>query len=281
MRRRTFRLLLSLATLTAFVSSAAAQVPGQPYRVSDREVARLLDRIKSKTDTFRASLKQALKQNRLDRTLREENVNDYVKAFAEDTKRLDDHFDHHKSNTADVNSVLQRAERIHTFMALHPLDARAQGDWATLRTDLELLASAYNISWEWGREWRTPPFVDPPYRINDKQVEELIHRIESQSDVFRKNLDSALDQSRLDGTRREDDINAFIKEFYQETRRLHEHFDSHKATASDVQTVLERAGQIDQFMRRNRPDREAQREWRQLRAYLDELARLYQVNWRW
>jgi len=283
MRKGFFLVLLSLSTLTTFVSSAAAQVSAQPYRVSDREVARLLDRIKSKTNTFRDSLKQALNESRLDRTLREENVNDYVKAFAEETKRLDDHFDHHKSTTADVNSVLQRAARIHAFMALHPLNTRAQGDWATLRTDLELLAAAYNVSWQWGGEYRTPPFAEVPYRVDDAQVEALIHRIESQSDVFRKNLDAALDQSRLDGTRREDDINAFVKEFYQETKRLHEHFDSHKATASDVQNVLNRAAQIDQFMRRNRlkRDREAKQEWQQLRAYLDELARLYQVNWRW
>jgi len=50
-----------------------------------------------------------------------------------------------------------------------------------------------------------------------------------------------------------------------------------------VQTVLNRAGQINQFMRRNRLQRdgEAQREWLQLRAQLEELARLYNVNWRW
>ncbi len=267
----------------ALVATGGAQVVGQPYRISDREVARLLDRIKSKTNTFRESLKKALNKSRIDRTQREEDINAYVKAFEEETKRLDDHFDHHKSTTADVDSVLQRASRINTFMTLHPLDARAQGDWATLRTDLELLANAYNISWQWGGEWRTPPFVDLPYRVSDKQVEELIHRIETQSDQFRKSLDSALDQSRLDGTRQEDDINAFVKEFYKETQRLHEHFDSHKSTASDVQTVLERAGQIDQFMRRNRlkRDRDAQKEWLGLRAYLDELARLYNVNWRW
>jgi hypothetical protein len=87
----------------------------------------------------------------------------------------------------------------------------------------------------------------------------------------------------LDGTRREDDINSFVKEFYQETKRLHEHFDSHKSTASDVQTVLTRARQIDQFMRRNRlqRDREAQREWIMLKRHLDELASVYQVGWQW
>src|SRR6266853_6319140 len=140
----TFAMLLMLS------ASGAAQVASQPYRVSDREVSRLLDRIKSKTNTFRDSLKKALNHSRLDRTQREENINEYVKAFDEDTKRLDDHFDHHKSTVADVDSVLQRAARIDTFMTLRPLNGRVQGDWAALRADLELLANAYNISWQWG-----------------------------------------------------------------------------------------------------------------------------------
>ncbi len=267
----------------ALVSSAGAQVSGQPYRISDREVARLLDRIKSKTSTFRDSLKKALNKSRIDRTQREDDINAYVKAFEEETKRLDDRFDHHKSTAADVESVLNRAARIDAFMVRHPLDARVQGDWATLRGDLELLANAYNISWQWSAEGRTPPFADLPYRISDKQVEEIIHRIESQSDEFRKSLDRALDKSRLDGTRSEDDINSFVKEFYKETKLLHDHFDSHKSTASDVQMVLNRAAQVDQFMRRNRlrNDQDARRDWARLTGYLDELARVYSVNWRW
>ena len=276
-------ILACVAVLMALASTAGAQVVGQPYRISDREVAQLLDRIKSKTGAFRSSLKKALNQSRLDQTTRDDDVNAYVKAFEEETKRLDDNFDHHKSTVADVDSVLQRASRVNTFMTLHPLDGRVEGDWATLRADLELLANAYNISWQWGSEWRTPPFVELPYRISDKQVEEIIHRIESQSDVFRKSLDRALDKSRLDGTRQEDDINSFVKEFYKETKRLRDHFDSHKSTVSDVQTVLDRAAQIDQFMRRNRLKRgkEAQKEWLQLRMNLDELAQVYNVNWRW
>ena len=283
MRTKIFFIAFSVAVLMALVSTAGAQVVGQPYRISDRDVARLLDQIKNKTGTFRNSLKKALNQSRLDRTTREDDINAFVKAFEGETKRLDDNFDHHKSTVADVDSVLQRASRIDTFMTLHPLDARVQGDWAALRADLELLANAYNTSWQWGREWRTPPFVELPYRISDKQVEEIIHRIESQSDAFRKSLDRALDKSRLDGTRREDDINSFVKEFYKETKRLHDQFDSHKSTASDVQTVLDRAAQIDQFMRRNRlrNDQDARRDWATLRGYLDELARVYSVNWRW
>lgn len=283
MRKSIFLVVLSIAMLMALITRGSAQVSGQPYRASDREVAQLLDRIKKSTGNFRDSLKKALNHSRLDRTTREDDVNAYVKAFEEETKRLDDNFDHHRSTAGDVDSVLQRASRINTFMTMHPLDGRAQSDWSILRGDLELLANAYSISWQWGGDWRTPPFGDLPYRVGDRDVEQIIHRIESQSDAFRKSLDAALDRSRLDGTRQEDDINSFVKEFYKETKRLHDHFDSHKSTTSDVQTVLDSAAQIDQFMRRNRlkHDRDAQREWVQLRANLDELARVYNVNWRW
>ena len=166
---------------------------------------------------------------------------------------------------------------------LHPLDQRTQAARATLRSDLELLASAYNISWRWGGAYGPlyPPVSELPYRVSDKEVEDVIHRLESQSDTFRKSLDSALDKSRFNGTRREDDINAFVKDFYKETKTLHDHFDSHKSTAGDVQAVLDRAAQIDQFMRRNRLKKDAQKDWTVLRAYLDELAQVYSVTWRW
>jgi len=266
----------------ALASNAAGQVTGEPYRVSDKEVVRLLDRIKNETDTFRKSLKDALNKSRFDRTRREDDINAYVKNFEEETKRLDDNFDHHKSTTSDVDSVLDRAARIDGFMSRYPLTGRAQGDWATLRADLEQLASAYNVSWRWGGGYIAPPVGgDIPYRVTDKEVEEIIHRIEHQSDTFRKSLDSALDKSRFNGSRREDDINAFVKDFYKETKTLHDHFDHHKSTSNDVQTVLDRAAQIDQFMRRNRLRRQAQNDWSNLRASLDDLARVYNVSWRW
>jgi archaellum component FlaC len=282
--RTKISLLACLVVLigTALAPDAAAQIPGQPYRISDREVARLLDQIKKESNTFRNSLKDALNKSRFDRTGRENDINAYVKDFEEQTKRLDDNFDNHKSTVADVDSVLSRAARIDQFMTRNPLTSRAQGDWSALRSDLDRLASTYNVSWRWGGELG-PVVSSLPYRITDKEVEALIHRIESQSDTFRHSLDSALDRSRLNNTRREDDINAFVKEFYKETKRLHDNFDHHKSTANDVRTVLDRATQIDQFMRRNRlrNDRDAVRDWAQLRALLDELAGVYNVTYRW
>ena len=45
--------------------------------------------------------------------------------------------------------------------------------------------------------------------------------------------------------------------------------------------ALDRAAQIDQFRRRNRLKEDAQKDWTVLGAYLDELARVYSVTWRW
>jgi hypothetical protein len=49
-----------------------------------------------------------------------------------------------------------------------------------------------------------------------------------------------------------------------------------------VQSVLDRAADIDSFMRRNPMRRNnAEREWSRLRGNLDELAQAYNVGWQW
>src|SRR5216684_8371201 len=123
--------------------------------------------------------------------------------------------------------------------------------------------------------------IGQPYRISDREVEKLIHRMEQQSDKFRKSLDSALDKSRFNGSTREDDINAFVKDFYRETKHLHDQFDHHKSTSPDVESVLERARRIDSFMNRYPLSARAQNDWATLKTSLDELASAYNVSWRW
>ncbi len=49
------------------------------------------------------------------------------------------------------------------------------------------------------------------YRGTSQSVLQLIHRIEDRTDLFRKGLDAALDQSTLDGSRAEDNINLFVQ----------------------------------------------------------------------
>ena len=128
--------------------------------------------------------------------------------------------------------------------------------------------------------WTTPAQI--PYRISDKEVENMLHRLRRDSDKFKKSVDSALDKSSLNGTNREDDINAFVKDFYKESDNLYDRFKDHKSVSGDVQNVLDRASRIDGFMHRHQfRNNKAERDWNAVRADLDQLAEAYNVTWTW
>src|SRR5213594_158167 len=82
---KTKLIFFGVTFVLAIISAASGQVNTQPYRISDREVVRLLDRIKNETNTFRKSLKDALNKSRFDRTRREDDINTFVKNFEDET----------------------------------------------------------------------------------------------------------------------------------------------------------------------------------------------------
>jgi hypothetical protein len=248
---------ISLAAIAVTLAAAAisqAQVIGQPYRLSDKEVERIIRRIENQANTFRKIVDASLDRSRIDGTRREDDINAFIRAFDEQTKRLHDRFNDHKSVATDVEAVLDRASSIDSFMLRQRLNDRAQNAWSALKTSLDDLALAYNVTWRWGGSVDIAPATTTgkPYRLNDTEIEQILHRIEQRSEKFRSSLDRSLDKSRLDGTSREDDINGFIKKFDLEVKRLHDRFDDRKSVAADVQTVLASAAAIDDFMRRHR-----------------------------
>lgn len=118
------------------------------------------------------------------------------------------------------------------------------------------------------------------YRGTYQSVQQLIHRIEDRTDLFRNSLDAALDQSSLEGTNAEDNINLFVRDFDTAVTRLRERFDRRQSTSADAQEVLNRAAVIDRFMRRRQLDARVQRQWANVRLQLNQLARVYNnVAW--
>ena len=121
-----------------------------------------------------------------------------------------------------------------------------------------------------------------PYRVSEQQqVDQLLRRIETRSTQFRQSLYAALDQSRIDGTRQEDNINDFVRNFETATATLRDRFRQRRDVAGDVSEVLTQAAFIDRFMGRHRLASTAEENWSGLRSDLDVLARYYNVAWRW
>jgi hypothetical protein len=120
-----------------------------------------------------------------------------------------------------------------------------------------------------------------PSRLSDDQVERLLERIEKAADKFRGSLEDALDKSRVDDSRLEDDVNRYVREFEAATDRLEKRFDDDKSSAEDVREVMTRAASINGMMGRFEFTDRAQSDWRLLRSDLNELARAYGVTWEW
>ena len=136
----------AMAGLAAVPSMSLAQ---EPSRLSDDQVERLLERIEKAADKFRGSLKDALDKSRVDDSRLEDDVNRYVREFEDATDRLEKRFDDDKSSAEDVREVMTRAASINSMMSRFEFTDRAQSDWRLLRSDLNELARAYGVTWEW------------------------------------------------------------------------------------------------------------------------------------
>lgn len=118
-----------------------------------------------------------------------------------------------------------------------------------------------------------------PYRISDRQVENLLARLETRSDSFRTNLDRALDASRYNERSAEENINEFVKDFENATDELRRKFGDRASVGADASNLIVYAARIDDFMRNNlRGYRVVQRDWNLLRRDLNTLANYYNLS---
>jgi hypothetical protein len=129
--------------------SVVARAQDTPYRLSDKDVKKLMAQLKKDTGRFRKSFDSSLDRSRLNGTNREDDINHFLKNYEDSTERLYSRFKDNKSVGADVEAVLDGAAELDRFMTRRLASERAERDWAAVRDDLRRLADAYNVSWRW------------------------------------------------------------------------------------------------------------------------------------
>ena len=121
-------------------------------------------------------------------------------------------------------------------------------------------------------------------RISDherRQLRDLARRIEDRSRSFQRNLDRALDRSRIDDTRREDNINELAREFRNAADRFRNVAgDSNDLYRSqdEARTLIQFANRIENRLRRVRLDSRTANDWYQIRADLRTVADIYRLR---
>lgn len=97
---------------------------------------------------------------------------------------------------------------------------------------------------------------------------------------FRSSLRRALNHSRLDGSAREDELNAQAARLEREMRRVSEdwngYHDAHR-TRAHVSRAINSAYDINRTMQRRRMNPNVQEQWRGVRRELNMLAEVFEL----
>jgi hypothetical protein len=137
---------------------------------------------------------------------------------------------------------------------------------------------------QWGQRRDDDNYGRRNGRLSDQDrrfLRDVARRIDDRSGSFQRNVDRALDRSRIDDTPREDNINDRVRDFRRAAARFRDRAgDGNNINNSrgEAQQLLSSAAQIDRLVRRVRLDGRAQSDWSQIRSDLHTVANFYNLR---
>ena len=278
MKKQLFSLFAFLVLALTSVVIADAQTRARAYRVTDNQVQTLLNRIETRTDTYKGALNPTLNNN----SNRDNSIFEYITDFETAMDSLKQKFDSRSSAAADVENVLGRANYIQDFMTRNRLTVASQNQWRNITFDLTTLAGYYNVRWNktvgaypsttYPSNPSNPNNSTTGYNVTDREVQTLLNRLEVRTTDYRTATQQRANQNT-------DSLNSYITDFERSSENLRRKFDSRSSNSNDVQDVLSRASQIDAYMRANRLNPRATNQWNLVRTDLNTLAGYYNVSW--
>ncbi len=276
---RSKRIMALLILLALGVFCASAQAQQQSNRLRDRQVGGILQRLEQSSSKYRNSLNLALVNARIDETRPQNDINSFEPSFATALDRFKEGFDRRTTTSGDVQDVLQKASIVNGFMTRNRLNVQTQNDWTAVRTDLNALANAYGVSWQWSQQ--TPPLMSSSrsLRLSEIELNQLIRRIATGGDSFRSSLNAAFDgNSNQPGAR---NTLVAVGYFRDATDQLRNQFNARQPLVNYVGPVLTRAAPIDAYMSNNQLTPQVQNDWSTLRGELNTLAGAYNLSPSW
>ena len=254
------------------------QAQQQTNRNNTRQVGNMLQRLERSSSRFRNSLNVALVERSVDQTQPQNDISTFQSGFDLAIKQFRNQFTRRLAVASDVESILQKASPINSFITQNTLNPRVKTDWASVRTDLNTLMSAYGISWQWNQ--LTPMKVDSnrSFRLSESELTQLILQIENGGDKFRVSLTEAFFQRPYDRTRGEGNMNDALRGFKKATDQVRIRFDARQLVSDDVQRLLDQAQPLEKFMRDNPLTDRATSDWSTLRTNLNLLANAYNIS---
>jgi hypothetical protein len=262
--------ILLTIVVTGLAATGMAQFGNQS---AARDVVR---RIQTRTN----SLQQAV-QNSSDRNAyRLDDLNRLISDFENATNQLDRRLSSGRANSADARTVLDRAALIDNFFQNNRVGSGTQREWQALRSDLDQLATYFNLSTNWGTGTTgTYGGNYNNYNLNDAQMRQLVQQLNYRTTTFSRNL--RMDLNRTTYRNSADDIRTHLSEFESAMVQLRNRVNSRQSSQSDARDVLEHASYLNRYLTDQQFSYRTENSWTSLRSDLDRLAGAYNVAWNW
>ena len=157
---------VALATSGAAVTAQSGQYQYQTqFRQSDQQILALLDRVTRDARQFDIAIDAAMGKNPyrpVNPTAIENDVDVLVNELTDSASHLRDHFTRRQVVEADVQQVMIRGARIDQFMRRNQFAAAVESKWTIVRNQLDDVARAFNLTWNWNSP-NMDPTPGPPY----------------------------------------------------------------------------------------------------------------------
>ena len=146
------------------------------YNLSDFQMRQLIDRLNTRSATFSRNLRQDLNRSLNDRYSADEvrrQLTDFETALVQLRNRVNSR----QVSSTDARNVLERAAFLDRFIADRQLSYQTENNWSSLRQDLDRVASAFNIAWNWsnvpGGGYGTSGDLTGTFRLNASRGDDV------------------------------------------------------------------------------------------------------------
>ena len=117
------------------------------YNLSDVQMRQLVQRLNTSSTTFSRNFRTDL--NRANDRYSADEIRRHLSEFETALVQLRNRVNSRQSSSSDVREVLEHASYLNSYVSNRQLSYQTENNWSNLRRDLDRLASAYNVAWNW------------------------------------------------------------------------------------------------------------------------------------
>ena len=271
---RAIRKTIFMTFLLALVTAGMATSGIAQFATNESAVRDTVRRIQTRTDSLQRAVQNAADRN----NYRVDDIDRLILDFEAALNQLDRRLiSRRASSSSDAQTVLDRGALIDNFFANNRLGSGSRREWQMIRTDLDQLASYYNLSPRW--DTGTSTGNDNP-NLNDFQMRQLVDRLNTRSATFSRNLRQDVNRTSNAGYSA-DEVRRQLSDFEMALVQLRNRVNSRRVTSSDARNVLERAAYLDRFIADRQLSYQTENNWNNLRQDLESLAGAFSIAWNW